>query len=80
LIFYEELQIRQISKLSTLRGYPSRFATGKYLATGTLEYRAPIWYIFRGFETKPFFWDRLHGAVFADAGETAVYFTINMDL
>jgi hemolysin activation/secretion protein len=52
-----------------LRGYPSRFATGKYLATGTLEYRAPIWYIFRGIGTKPFFWDRLHMAVFADAGE-----------
>jgi len=52
-----------------LRGYPSRFATGKYLATGTLEYRTPIWYIFRGIGTKPFFWDRLHMAVFADTGE-----------
>jgi len=52
-----------------LRGYPSRFAAGKYFAMGTLEYRTPIWYIFRGIGTKPFFWDRLHGAFFADAGE-----------
>ena len=52
-----------------LRGYPSRFATGQYVATGTLEYRAPIWYILQGTNTKPFFWDRLHGAVFTDVGE-----------
>lgn len=52
-----------------LRGYPSRFETGQYIATGTLEYRAPIKYIFSGPGTKPFFWDRLHGAVFADIGE-----------
>lgn len=52
-----------------LRGYPSRFETGQYVATGTLEYRAPIKYIFRGPGTKPFFLDRLHGAVFVDAGE-----------
>lgn len=52
-----------------LRGYPSRFATGQYITTGTLEYRAPVKYIFRGPGTKPFFIDRLHGAVFVDAGE-----------
>lgn len=52
-----------------LRGYPSRFATGQYLVTGTIEYRAPIKYIFHGNGTRPFFWDRLHGAVFTDIGE-----------
>ena len=52
-----------------LRGYPSRFSTGQYIATGTLEYRAPIWYILRGRNTKPFFLDRLHGALFTDLGE-----------
>ena len=52
-----------------LRGYPSRFETGKYIATGTLEYRALVKYIFSGPGTKPFFWDRLHGAAFVDAGE-----------
>ncbi|MBI3397629.1 MAG: PD40 domain-containing protein [Deltaproteobacteria bacterium] len=52
-----------------LRGYPSRFAAGQYAAAGTLEYRAPVWYILHGVNTKPFFWDRLHGAVFTDVGE-----------
>lgn len=52
-----------------LRGYPSRFATGQYVAVGTLEYRAPIAYILHGINTKPFFWDRVHAAFFADAGE-----------
>lgn len=52
-----------------LRGYPSRFAAGQYLATGTIEYRAPLKYIFHGNGTRPFFWDRLHGAVFTDIGE-----------
>ncbi|HHL39576.1 MAG TPA: peptidase S9 [Deltaproteobacteria bacterium] len=52
-----------------LRGYPPRLETGDYIVTGTAEYRAPLWYILRGRNTKPFFWDRLHGAVFLDAGE-----------
>lgn len=52
-----------------LRGYPSRFATGEYIATGTLEYRMPVRYLFKGPGTKPFFFEKLHGAVFADAGE-----------
>ena len=52
-----------------LRGYPSRFESGKYAATGTLEYHAPIWYFLRGAGTQPFFFDRLHGAAFVDAGE-----------
>lgn len=52
-----------------LRGYPSRFATGQYIATGTLEYRAPVRYIFKGSGTKPFFYEKLHGAVFSDVGE-----------
>ncbi len=51
-----------------LRGYPSRFKVGKYITTGTLEYRSPIKYIFKGWNTKPFFMDRLHGALFVDAG------------
>ena len=52
-----------------LRGYRPGFAVGQYLATGTLEYRVPLKYIFKGNRTRPFFWDRLHGALFADAGE-----------
>ncbi|MBM2837576.1 MAG: repeat-containing protein, partial [Deltaproteobacteria bacterium] len=52
-----------------LRGYRPGFAVGQYLATGTLEYRVPLKYIFQGNGTRPVFWDRLHGALFADAGE-----------
>jgi len=52
-----------------LRGYPSRFQTGKYVATGTLEYRFPVYYLFRGPGTTPVFLDRAHAAIFVDAGE-----------
>ena len=52
-----------------LRGYPSRFQTGKYVATGTLEYRMPVYYLFRGPGTAPVFLDRVHAAAFVDAGE-----------
>ena len=53
-----------------LRGYDSRFTAGSRVATGTLEYRFPINYFLRGFGTAPLFLDRLHGAIFLDAGET----------
>jgi Tol biopolymer transport system component len=52
-----------------LRGYPERSMTGKYLATGTLEYRAPLFYPMRGYKTLPAFLEKLHGALFVDAGE-----------
>jgi Tol biopolymer transport system component len=51
-----------------LRGYSSGYITGRSVLTGTLEYRFPVYYIFRGWSTKPFFMDRLHVAVFTDAG------------
>jgi Tol biopolymer transport system component len=52
-----------------LRGYPERSVTGKYVATGTLEYRVPILYPLRGFGTFPAFAEKVHGALFVDAGE-----------
>ena len=52
-----------------LRGYPERSATGKYVATGTLEYRAPLSYPLRGIGTLPAFMEKVHGALFVDAGE-----------
>jgi len=51
-----------------LRGYPSRFIFGNNIATATLEYRMPVYYILRGWNTKPFFWDRLHLGTFVDVG------------
>lgn len=53
-----------------LRGYDSQFRTGNRIATGTAEYRFPISYPLHGYGTKPLFLDRLHGALFVDAGET----------
>lgn len=52
-----------------LRGYPERSVTGKYVATGTLEYRAPLFYPMSGFGTLPAFAEKVHGALFVDAGE-----------
>jgi outer membrane protein assembly factor BamA len=52
-----------------LRGYPARSETGKYVVTGTFEYRAPFWFLHRGLSTFPFFGEKLHGAFFFDAGE-----------
>lgn len=52
-----------------LRGYPVRSMTGKYIATGTLEYRAPIMYPLKGIGTVPAFAEKLHCALFADAGQ-----------
>ena len=53
-----------------LRGFRSRFEAGKYVATGTAEYRAPLSYLYRGWDTKPLFMEKLHGAFFAETGET----------
>lgn len=52
-----------------VRGYEQGSAAGDYVAAGTAEYRFPAWYFLRGFRTKPVFFDRLHGALFVDAGE-----------
>lgn len=52
-----------------LRGYPERSVTGRYVATGTLEYRAPITFPMRGIGTIPAFLEKTHGAVFVDAGK-----------
>ena len=51
-----------------LRGYPARAIRGQKTAVGSAEYRFPIRNIERGFTTKPFFFQRIHGAVFVDYG------------
>ncbi len=53
----------------SLRGYPARSETGRYVATGTLEYRAPLFFPMRGPGTLPAFAEKIHSAVFVDAGE-----------
>jgi outer membrane protein assembly factor BamA len=52
-----------------LRGYPlNAFRGEKALLLGA-EYRFPLDEYGRGGDTAPFFWRRLHGALFVDAGE-----------
>lgn len=57
----------------SIRGFAPGFETGRHVMKGTLEYRFPIRYILRGWSTKPFFWDRVHLAAFADAGNVWGY-------
>ena len=52
-----------------LRGYEVRSMTGSYIATGTMEYRAPLFNPMRGAWTLPAFLEKVHGALFVDAGE-----------
>jgi hypothetical protein len=51
-----------------LRGYRARAIRGQKTAVGSAEYRFPIRNIERGYTTKPFFFQRIHGAVFVDYG------------
>ena len=53
-----------------IRGYDSMFTNGSRVATGTLEYRFPLSYLLSGSGTAPLFYEKLHGALFTDAGET----------
>ncbi len=66
----QAFQLGGISDISAfpLRGYPARFALGKYAATATLEFRAPLLTLMKGWNSKPFFFEKLHGALFVDTG------------
>jgi sugar lactone lactonase YvrE len=52
----------------TLRGYPTNMLRGQKAALGSLEYRFPISLLERGWDTQPFYYRKLHGAVFFEAG------------
>lgn len=51
-----------------LRGYPINRYRGQQAGLASAEYRFPIQNIELGYENTPFFFKRLHGAVFAEAG------------
>jgi sugar lactone lactonase YvrE len=51
-----------------LRGYPVNAFRGQKAALATLEYRFPLHNMEHGFDTAPLFFRRVHGAVFAEAG------------
>ena len=52
----------------SLRGFPVGAAYGDLYYLASLEYRAPLWRIDRGWNTLPIFVRTLHGAVYCDAG------------
>lgn len=51
-----------------LRGYDQSDMYGNQLHALTVEYRFPILWLERGYETLPLFLWRLHGAVYSDTG------------
>jgi WD40 repeat protein len=51
-----------------LRGYPLNAFRGQKAALAGLEYRFPVRNIESGYSTTPIFLRRIHGAVFAEAG------------
>jgi hypothetical protein len=53
-----------------LRGYEQNTVQGPSFYLGTIEYRLPLFRVERGIDTLPFFADRLHAAIFIDAGDT----------
>lgn len=52
----------------SLRGYPMNSLRGGKAAFGGLEYRFPVTNLEVGYGTTPFFYRRLHGALFFEAG------------
>jgi hypothetical protein len=51
-----------------LRGYPYGAFVGDQFHVFNFEYRFPIWWIERGFQTFPLYLRRLHGKFFVDYG------------
>jgi len=51
-----------------LRGYPVNVLRGRKAVLGSIEYRLPLVELERGWNTKPFYYRRLHGALFFEAG------------
>jgi Tol biopolymer transport system component len=51
-----------------LRGYPANQYRGQKAGLATMEYRFPIQNLESGVGNMPFFFKRLHGAAFAEAG------------
>jgi hypothetical protein len=51
-----------------LRGYPVGFVSGDSFVVASAEYRAPLLWIERGYQTFPLYLRRLWGAGFVDAG------------
>ncbi|HEY6475745.1 MAG TPA: BamA/TamA family outer membrane protein [Polyangia bacterium] len=51
-----------------LRGYPANVVSGDSFLVASAEYRAPLLWIERGYQTFPLYLRRIWGAAFVDAG------------
>jgi Tol biopolymer transport system component len=63
-----DITMTLVDREVTLRGYPTNVLRGRKAALGSMEYRFPISLLERGFDTKPIYYRKLHGAVFFEAG------------
>lgn len=64
-----DLLISTDDQVVYLRGYPVNVLRGRKAALASLEYRFPIKNLEDGWDSKPWFFRRMHGAVFAEAGD-----------
>jgi hypothetical protein len=51
-----------------VRGYDDGDRSGTRAWTASVEWRFPVWWVHRGWKLLPVHLDRIHGALFADAG------------
>ena len=58
------------NKYYSLRGYETSRFLGQRILLGSAEYRFPVWKMERGMGTLPVFFNQVHGALFADCGDT----------
>lgn len=63
-----DLTINVIEQNVFLRGYPFNQYRGQKIGLLSSEYRFPVRNLEKGFSNTPFFFKRVHGAVFAEAG------------
>lgn len=55
-------------RLFPVRGFRTNYRSGRVAWTASAEYRFPLAVIDRGLGAFPLFFDRIHGSIFADAG------------
>jgi hypothetical protein len=63
-----DLTINVLDEYVYLRGYPVNQYRGQKVGLLSAEYRFPVKNLEKGFSNTPFFFKRVHGAVFAEAG------------
>lgn len=63
-----DITLSLVDRTVTLRGYPANVLRGRKAALGSMEYRFPITNLEKGWDTKPIYYRRFHGALFFEAG------------